>query len=564
MAQKRKNYRGKHASARKAEPVNVVLVCVLATVLLLAVLLAAWLLITKPWEGTGTIYPNISAGGVDLSGLTRREAEDALQSVAAAYSRESMVIQVGGETIELDPAAAGVKLDVAAVAREAWEYGRRGTEAQQTQEQEQARLEGYEVELTDHLGLDMTAIQRAVDMLGAEFETRTEWHLEGERPSLALDQPAGEDQTLVITLGTEFGLDTTALMQKILDAYNEGRFLVEISQEELGETSVNLDAIYQETYVAPVDAQVDPKTFQVLSDGTYGYGFDLDAAREQLSSAQPGDVLRIPLTRIDPEITAANLQDSLFQDELAACQSEYDPTDTDRSENLRLACEAIDGLVLNPGDVFSYNETLGQRTEEKGYRPGDAYVGGETVKTIGGGICQVSSTLYYCTMVADLEIVERDCHMYAPTYVPLGMDATINWGTIDFKFRNSTNYPLRIEAKLEDDQVCVRLLGTDEKDYYVELEYEILSTTDYQTVYQEMEFGNEKHYVDGDVIVTPYTGYDVQTYRCKYDKATGQLLSREEESFSRYDPRDEVVCKIVMDIPDDLYTGGGVGAGGNG
>lgn len=564
MAQKRKNYRGKHASARKAEPVNVVLVCVLATVLLLAVLLAAWLLITKPWEGTGTIYPNISAGGVDLSGLTRQEAEDALQSVAAAYSRESMVIHVGGETIELDPAAAGVKLDVAAVAREAWEYGRRGTEAQQTQEQEQARLEGYEVELTDHLGLDMTAIQRAVDMLGAEFETRTEWHLEGERPRLALDQPAGEDQTLVITLGTEFGLDTTALMQKILDAYNEGRFLVEISQEELGETSVNLDAIYQETYVAPVDAQVDPKTFQVLSDGTYGYGFDLDAAREQLSSAQPGDVLRIPLARIDPEITAANLQDSLFQDELAACRSEYDPTDTDRSENLRLACEAIDGLVLNPGDVFSYNETLGQRTEEKGYRPGDAYVGGETVKTIGGGICQVSSTLYYCTMVADLEIVERDCHMYAPTYVPLGMDATINWGTIDFKFRNSTNYPLRIEAKLEDDQVCVRLLGTDEKDYYVELEYEILSTTDYQTVYQEMEFGNEKHYVDGDVIVTPYTGYDVQTYRCKYDKATGQLLSREEESFSRYDPRDEVVCKIVMDIPDDLYTGGGVGAGGNG
>ena len=219
---------------------------------------------------------------------------------------------------------------------------------------------------------------------------------------------------------------------------------------------------------------------------------------------------------------------------------------------------------MQPGDVFSYNDTLGQRTEEKGYRPGDAYVSGETVKTIGGGICQVSSTLYYCTMVADLEIVERDYHMFAPTYVPLGMDATINWGTIDFKFRNSTKYPLRIEASLEPDQVTVRLLGIDDKDYYVKLEYEILETIDFATVYKEMEFGNEGHYVDGDVIITPYTGYEVQTYRCKYDRDTDALISREEEAYSRYDPRDEVICKIIMSIPDDLLTGGGVGAGGNG
>ncbi len=563
MARK-KNYRGKHQAARQEPPVNEVLVGVLAAVLLAAVLAALFLLITKPWESGGTIYQGVFAAGVDLGGMTQKEAEDALRRTAAdTYSRQAMVVRVGEKSIELNPESTHIQLDAAAVAREAYEYGRRGTQQEQEQAQEQARTDGYTVDVTNRLNLDMDAISRAVSMLGAEFQTGTEWHLEGEQPSLAMDQPNAESQTLVITLGTEFSLDADALTRQILEAYNENRFLVEIPQEQMGMASVDLDAIYESCYVAPVDAEIDEKTYTVLSPGSYGYGFDLENARAQLSAAQPGDVLRIPLERIEPAVTAATVTNQ-FRDILASYSSPYDPSDTDRTQNLRLACQAINGLVMQPGDVFSYNDTLGQRTEEKGYRPGDAYVSGETVKTIGGGICQVSSTLYYCAMVADLEIVERDCHMFAPTYVPLGMDATINWETIDFKFRNSTSYPLRIEASLEPDQVTVQLLGIDDKDYYVKLEYEILETIDYATVYQEMEFGNEGHYVDGDVIVTPYTGYEVQTYRCKYDRDTDALISREEEAYSRYDPRDEVICKIIMSIPDDLLTGGGVGAGGSG
>ena len=166
--------------------------------------------------------------------------------------------------------------------------------------------------------------------------------------------------------------------------------------------------------------------------------------------------------------------------------------------------------------------------------------------TYGGGICQVSSTLYYCTLFADLEIVERWCHMYTPDYIDWGIDATVSWGTLDYQFRNNTDHPIKIEANAEDGYVTVTFYGTDTKSYYVEMENEIVAVFNYETVYKELPPDNEEGYEDGEVIDWPITGYGVDTYRNKYDKATGELISSDYEDYSDYDHRDHVICKIVQ------------------
>jgi len=282
-----------------------------------------------------------------------------------------------------------------------------------------------------------------------------------------------------------------------------------------------------------------------------GYRFDLDAAKAALAAAQPGDVLKFPFEEILPEIDTDSIEDALFRDELGTYTAKSGSS-YNRDTNLRLACEALDGIILYPGDVFSYNQALGERTPEKGYKPADSYLGDKTVQTYGGGICQPSSSLYYCALIADLEIVQRSNHGFISSYMPYGMDATVDWDGPDFKFRNSTNYPIRIDAKADGGTVTVTLVGTDEKDYYVEMEYVVLGTSSWKTV--EEEVSADSGHKDGEVKTTPYTGYTVQTYKLKYSKDTDELISREKEAYSEYSKRDKVVYKIKEEAEETTPT----------
>ena len=222
-----------------------------------------------------------------------------------------------------------------------------------------------------------------------------------------------------------------------------------------------------------------------------------------------------------------------------------------RNTNLRLACEAINGVVLNPGDVFSYNDTLGERSAENGYQPAPSYAGGQTVDTLGGGICQVSSSLYYSVLSSELEIVTRKNHGYMPSYMPVGLDATVSWGSIDFQFKNNSDYPIRIEAAASGNKTTVSIIGTETRDYEVKLETEILSQINYDTVYQTMAADNPDGYKDGDVITTPYIGYKANSYLVKYKLGTNKEISRELIAYSEYKKRDKVICKIetAPDVP---------------
>lgn len=543
---KKKKSSGSHRTA------GIVAICV-ATVAI-AIGIAAGYFYLQDAELNGVILENVSVAGVDVGGMTQADAINAVRAATSGtYSTTPMVVKVLESQAEIPVEYVG-SLDVRGAVKAAYKFGNSGSQTTREEQQQIAMSTGYVVDLSPYLELNEQGIRGILSQLGANYSStlsQSTYEVVGTAP----------EQTLVVTLGMpEYGLDLNALYEKVLDAYSRNQFLVEGECGMIEPTPIDLEAIYNEHYVAPVDASFDPDTYEVV-EGKDGYGFDLQSAKEKLESAPYGSTVEIPFTKLAPEITAENLSKTLYRDELAT-YSAASASDSDRDTNLRLACEAIDGMILYPGDVFSYNDALGERTLARGYKLGPSYSGSETVMTPGGGICQVSSALYYCVLMAELDVLVRQNHGYAPSYVPLGMDATVSWGSIDFRFRNSSDYPIRIEATASGGTTTVTLIGTEVRDYRVELEYEELSKQDYSISYKTMSADNPDGYKDGDYIVEPYTGYSIKTYRCKYDKVTDELLSRDFIDQSTYKMRDGVICRIensANQSDDDSDTGIGNG-----
>ena len=203
---------------------------------------------------------------------------------------------------------------------------------------------------------------------------------------------------------------------------------------------------------------------------------------------------------------------------------------------------------MNPGDVFSFNEIVGPRSYETGYQDAAIYLNGETTDSVGGGICQVASTIYVCALQANLEIVQRTEHMYFVDYVPEGQDATIYWdGGLDFQFRNSTDYPMRIDASVSGGYVHIALWGTNVDGSYAVVTSETLSVTPWEVVTKEDEEQPPEY---EEITTTPYTGYVIRTYRNVYDK-DGNLLSREVEAKSTYHKRDQVITIGKQPDPEE-------------
>lgn len=284
---------------------------------------------------------------------------------------------------------------------------------------------------------------------------------------------------------------------------------------------------------AGYDAATDTITPEQL-----GAEFDVSAAQAVLDGAEPGQTVTIDAQVEFPAVTADALKDVLFRDVLGQCRTHVSGTSA-RINNVKLSAAACNGVVLNTGDVFSYNATTGQRTTAKGYQAAPAYVQGETVDEVGGGVCQTSSTLYYACLRANLEITERYAHRYVPAYIDWGMDATVSWGGPDYKFTNNTNYPIKIVTSYSGGYLTIKILGTNVDGTYVKMTNEVLSKTNWETVYKDddtLPAGTEK------VTTTPYTGYKVKSYRNVYS-ADGKLISSTYEATSDYKVRNKVISK---------------------
>ena len=192
-----------------------------------------------------------------------------------------------------------------------------------------------------------------------------------------------------------------------------------------------------------------------------------------------------------------------------------------------------------PGETASYNQIVGQRTKAAGFKEGAAYSNGKVVQEVGGGICQVSSTLYNAVLYANLEIVERYNHGFAPSYVKPGLDATVSWGGPDFKFKNNRDYPIRIRTNTSGKKVRIYIYGLKtDNDYKVVLDAQYVSSVPFTTTYQKdssLASGQSK------VIQSGSNGCKTVTYKYLYDK-NGTLVSSECLSRDTYNPHNKIIA----------------------
>lgn len=530
IEQSYKRVAGKYAAKSAGKGSTIAIVA--GSVVLVAVIVAFVLLYFLPnMSKPEKIGDNVSVAGLDLSGMNRDEAIDAVKTnLGKSYAANTLTVVAGETTVKLSPELTGAKLDAKRLVDDILD----------------GKVTTDPIDLVPYLNLDETAIRQALQEITDANSTElllTEYEVTG-----TYDLTAGTtDMVLVVRMGHP-GVNSNAdmLYGAVCEAYNQNNFDLNYELEVIEPGIPDLEKIQAEYGVAPVDAVMDPETFKVTPHSV-GVGFDMDSANSILADAQYDSTLEIPFAILEPETTTDEVSDILFRDVLGTYTAKSGSKPGTRDVNLKLSCQKINGTIINPGEVFDYNKALGERTGETGWQKADGYAGGATVSVYGGGICQASSSLYYCTLIADLEVVTRTPHSYVSSYMPLGMDATVSWGGPEFRFRNNTEYPVRIDAYASGGTVTVTIMGTDTKDYYVEMEYKVLSTTPYETVYKEMtkEEAQAQGRADGSQMVSGYTGMKVVTYKCKYDKVTKELISREEEVVSTYKRRDRVIVKIV-------------------
>lgn len=497
----------------------------------------------------GLILDNVYLADIPVGGMTKAEAINAVKDAASqTYRNQDMVIDLSGTELKLTPRDTGAKLDVKAAVNAAYDYGRSGTQVERDQALALSRQQPFYIGLLPYLDLNEDYI---LDTLTAYAQdsgstlTQPTYGLEGKEPELSAEKfnEQAPTQTLVIHLGTPgIGFDVNDVYEQVLDAYSLHKFLVSVENiESVKEPdTVDLQKIYDEYYIEPVDASVNLQTFEPVP-GAYGYGFDLEKAQKLLEEAEYGDEIRIPMEYIAPDILDGN---AFFRDVLGSHQTRH-TSNENRNTNLRLACEAINGTVLDPGESFSFNQTVGQRTSAKGYKtaPADASAKGET--TLGGGISQVSSTLYYAALLSELEITSRRPNTFAPNFIDFGFDAAVSWDLYDFTFRNNLGYPIRIDAQVSGGYVRISIMGSEERSHYVMLDYTITKTTDPKTETKEFAFKNPEGYKNGDIIQEGITGYTVKSYRVKYDSATNAQLSRDYIDTSEYKTVDKIIVKLL-------------------
>ena len=514
------------------------------------------------------ILNGVHVAGVNLGAMTRQQAEQAVAAAAdTALSHTDMMVRLPDQVLTLSPAATKISLNVKDAVQEAYDYGRTGSRSQRELAFRKSMTEDHFIDLRPYLKADEKYILGLLKSYADSHDSAflpSSYALEGEQPPLGLQEfnENNTPQTLLLILGNPgFHLDTRQALEQIMAAYSvfDLNPSLKLEQGDKKPASLDLKKIQEEYTIAPVNSTMDKESFQIIS-GSYGLTFDLLQATAQLKAAQYGDTVRIPMEYVKPEIMDDGVY---FQDTLSAAETPHGKNKK-RNVNLDLACKALDGIVLYPGDEFSYNQTLGQRTAEKGYQAAPAYSGDTLVNSLGGGICQVSSTLYYSCMLADLQITDRINHGFLPSYIAPGMDATVSWGNPDFKFRNNMDYPIKISAEATEDKVIVRILGTDTRDYYVKMEYEMTDVLPPE-IYEE--HGPDSGYTDGQIINPGTIGHSVKTFRCKYRKETDELISRDPETRSSYMTRPKIIAVVKgaatpePQVPDEgggsPDTGGG-------
>ncbi|MBQ4527493.1 MAG: VanW family protein [Clostridia bacterium] len=446
-------------------------IIVLCVALILAAMVAAFTYLAV-CASTDKIYDGVYVGDVSLGGKTAKQAVEILER---KYPAEELNIRLRCEGVEFDIYGSQISLraDYEASAKAAEEFGKDGNIFSKIYNMK--KLSGN----VERIPLVFTC---DTDMLNYMINENLSQHVVDVTQYTV---EIGEDCIIVTNGKNGYGVNVSKVMKLVSEAYTSGRIseCIDIEIEEVKADIIDPESFFDEYNRDPVDAvcEQEGESINIIPE-VVGITLKHDETIKILEENKHNEQsYTIPAVITYPDVTAEELEAEFTDCIIGTYSTNYSSSSANRKENIRLASSAISGKILNPGEVFSFNDVVGPRTAATGYKIAHVYSGGKTVDGIGGGICQVSSTLYNAVVFADLEIVYRTNHTLPVSYVPLGRDATVSYGTIDFKFKNNKETPVKIEVIADGNNLTVNIYGRKKYIKDISIETAITGTIAFST-----------------------------------------------------------------------------------
>lgn len=490
--------------------------------LLLAVFAIIPILLFSGCTDKGYVADKISVLGTSVGGMSREEAVNCLSAITLDKN-ERVSVNVEGKVVVLTAEEVGAVYDMEKTA----DY---------LLEKSEGIFSGwFKKEYNPVVSIDMAKLDAAI----SEKLSGTEWEVSEIQLSIV-------DEGIMVVNGISGRkVDREKLSEMMEERFGESeRGEIEISYTLTPPQPTDYDALLEDFSGTFKEAEyiMDENGNITVTEDCPGVIFDKASAINQMKQrSEEGESYIIPCEVQLSTYTKEYLEDCLFRDMLGTYSTNFSTSSANRSSNVALAAQSVGNTILMPGEEFSFNATLGERTVANGYKVAGAYVGGKTVDQVGGGICQVSSTLYNTVLLSNLEIVERRSHQMTVSYVPLGRDATVNWGTTDFRFKNNTDFPVKITSEVYNKNVRLSIIGTETVEgKEIKIETSTVSVTAPTDEYVEddtMPVGETK-------TEKGHTGYVVDAVRVVY--SSGQEVSREKLTRSKYAATNNIITVGTM------------------
>lgn len=511
----------KSAAAKTAGKPRRMPLAVKIILIMLGLLLAALCVFTYAYP---SIFPGVTVGTIPVGGMSEQAAADRIMERSGAlYEDAKVALTIYQTTYDIPVRDVLESVDGAQSAANAFAVGRTGNPLARMWDVVKALVGKNEAQIAAQV--DEDGMEKALEEIASQALT------EPVEPTWEV----GTDSITIHAGKPGVNFDTKAVREKMDEKIRLMDFEPYEVSTELSETpAIDIDKIAAEAIGEGTSATVDKTDGKTIIPEKPGVQFDVEEARSIIGDGS-AESYTIPATVTPAKVTAEDLKEVLFRDTLAQASTNLDEGNVPRTNNVRLAAASINGTILNPGDEFSYNGVVGERTEARGYKPAGAYVNGQVVDEFGGGVCQPSSTLYMAVLRADLEVTERHNHSFTVAYTPLGEDATVDYGNLDFRFKNDTDYPIKIVAEQTNGQMIMTIIGTKTTDKTVKTRTDVLATYTPETVEKKdnsMKVGQTR------VETTPITGYSTRTYKIITENGE---TTEELANSSNYVKRDKVV-----------------------
>lgn len=474
--------------------------------------------------GNDKILNGVKIDNIDISDLTRDEAREKIQKYYEEIVLKDITLYYKELEETINVGDLEIKIDIEKIVEEALKIGKSGN----------ILKDNYDILFTmlfkKEISLDLICndekIDKKIEDLNGKLPgavVKTSYYIEGEE--------------LIIKKGTEGVTVEKEELKKLIDkTLKNTEKIIEIPVKENKIEEIDIEKIHKEIYKEAKDAYIERNPTKVNAHvNGVDFAVTIEEAKEILKEEKEEYV--IPLKITIPSKTVDTLGEEAFPDKIAEFTTRYDASNKNRSINLALSSDKINGTIVLPGEKFSYNKIVGERTISKGYKEAAVYSNGKVVSGIGGGICQLSSTLYNAILFANLEITSRSNHMFLTSYVQAGRDATVSWGTIDFCFKNTRSYPIKIVSTVTNGIVRVQVYGLkEEKEYEVEIQTQVLETIDYKTNYIDDSTLDE-----GTEIIEQYGANGAKSQTYKIVKQNGNIISKTLLSTDTYSSLEKIV-----------------------